>query len=76
MLADNSWIEVAQFAAYHCQTDTLWLLPWQKVPMDIVDPNAKGVDREAARLLKRMLACGVSRLYPDPVAATEDAQKL
>jgi hypothetical protein len=27
MLAKDSWIEVAQFAAYHCQTDTLRLRP-------------------------------------------------
>jgi hypothetical protein len=31
---------------------------------------------EAARLLKQMLALGISRYHPDPVAAIEDAQEL
>jgi hypothetical protein len=33
-------------------------------------------EREAATLLKRMLAYSVSRFHPDPLAAIENAQKL
>ena len=83
MLADREWIEVAKFCSYHRQGEALRLLPWQMTPMGIYDPDAvlakpkndgDGL-HEAALLLKKMLAAGVSRYHPDPVAAIKQARK-
>jgi len=72
--------------AYRLQTKNLHLKPWQIRPMDIDDPDnpdeGRGPARaqldgryEAAALLKRMLAAGVSRYHPDPMAAIEEAER-
>ena len=68
MLKDRSWIEVAEFAASHCQRRALRLKPWELPPCDIYedDPDSPG-----KRLLKRMLDAGISQFHPDPVAALE-----
>ena len=86
-LLDESWIDVATFAAYHCQMRTLRLDSADSPPCWIDDPDKtlaenKGDrpwhygEREAAMLLKKMLSLGISQYHPDPVAAIKDAQKL
>jgi hypothetical protein len=69
-LKDETWIDVAEFAASCVQCRTLHLKPWELPPCDIYedDPNTAG-----KRLLKRMLDAGISRYAPDPIAALEAA---
>src|SRR5262245_4461299 len=68
-LRDEPWHEVAEFAAYSCQIDALHLKPWQQPPciVDEDDPDEK--DKDAQGLLRKMLAAGISRYEPDPMAA-------
>jgi hypothetical protein len=67
MLKSGPWQEVAEFAAFHCQIESLNLLPWQKPPccgdQDGTEPHDD--------LLRKMLAAGVSRFHPDPAKALE-----
>jgi hypothetical protein len=80
-LASEPWEEVGRFAAYGAQGDTLRLRPWQWPPCWIADieaelaapPDQSGRQR-AAELLQRMLAAGLSRFEPDPLAALEQAE--
>jgi hypothetical protein len=82
LAAGRSWQEVAEFAAYSCQFDTLRLKPWETPPIDADDtPGAAARDRfgyftepKAVALLKRMKAAGVPRCYPDPMAALAEAE--
>ena len=75
-------LDKAKFASHCAQGRTLELRPWQIPPADIDDPNnpdagrrpdfpgaASDGRREAAKLLQQMLAVGVSRWDPDPLAA-------
>lgn len=74
-LADEEWREVAEFAAYSCQIESLSLKPWQEPPVNIdedadePDTAEREPDTAARKLLRRMLAAGVSRFDPDPLAA-------
>lgn len=63
------WFDVADFACYCVQGDALQLDPWQEPPSveDETDPNPD--DKDAQALLKQMLAAGLSRYEPDPLAA-------
>lgn len=80
-LASEPWADVARFAASSEQIDTLNLKPWQAPPSHIDDPEAvialgtSHPDYKAAKLLQRMLARGVSRFAPDPLAAIEAAKR-
>src|SRR6478735_5858621 len=72
MLADKPWEEVAKFAAYSAQIESLALMPWQNPPcyadMSALDQpygDARAA-REEAELALRMRRCGVSRWHPDP----------
>jgi len=69
MLEDDPWEEVAAFAADCCQTDALKLKPWDEPPCAAWadDPNER--DKGAQKLLRKMLAAGLSRYHPDPMAA-------
>lgn len=82
-LASEPWESVARWCAYCCQCDTLHLKIYQSPPC-WTDPSeigailAKGDDGihghyGAAKLLQRMLAAGLSRYEPDPVAALKRA---
>jgi hypothetical protein len=68
-LTDEPWIDVAEFAAYCVQGEALALKPWQEPPCmaDEDDPRAR--DKDAQRLLRRMLKAGLSRYEPNPRAA-------
>jgi hypothetical protein len=63
-LKDRPWLEVAEFSAYCCQVENLKLLPHQSPPCGFI-----GNDPDAAALLRRLLAAGLSRYEPDPIAA-------
>jgi hypothetical protein len=80
-LRDEPWEEVAQFASYCVQGRALDLMPWQSPPCvaslaslrePFGDPRAA---RESAELLKQMLAFGLSRFEPDPLAAIAEAER-
>ena len=80
-LKDEPWETVAEFCAYHCQMDSLNLKPWEIPPCEINNPDdPDDLPRpyagryEAAKLLKRMLAAGVSKYHPDPLAAIAAAE--
>jgi hypothetical protein len=74
MLKDRTWFEVATFAAYSRQCDTLNLKPWQPAPCWMGDqrphdefPND---GKEAAwELRRRLIAAGLSEYEPDPPSA-------
>ncbi len=68
-LKEGSWFDVASFAAYCCQTRSVRLAPWDEPPCvaDEDDPNERAKDAQA--LLRRMLAAGISRYHPGPMAA-------
>jgi hypothetical protein len=76
-LKEESWFEVATFAAYCVQTDSLNLKPWESPPCeadedaDLAEASDYGNVREAQQLLRQMLAAGVSRWHPDPIRALE-----
>src|SRR5262245_8016292 len=70
MLEHNDWREVAEFAAFACQSRSLNVQPWEAVPSMNIDPDGDDPRYNGARkLLRRMLANGVSRYHPDPLAA-------
>jgi hypothetical protein len=71
--AADDWIEGAKAAAYSCQCDSLRLRPWQEPP---VVASESGIDRDpnAQALLRRMLAAGLSRYEPDPLAALRNSR--
>jgi hypothetical protein len=76
MLTDRPWTEVATFASYCCQSHALNLKPWEYPPCwaddDEANPDGRSPmckTKEARALLLRMLAAGISRYDPDPMAA-------
>jgi hypothetical protein len=76
----RSFESVGRSAAYHCQIESLGLLPYQSPPCyaDLRYLNAPygdpGAKRESAELAIRMRRCGVSRWAPNPVVACEAAE--
>lgn len=72
-LQDESWEDVAQFAAAHCQCEALNLEPWQMPPCR--GDSEHHPDAAAKKMLEQMLAAGVSRWHPDPLAAIEEAKQ-
>ena len=67
MLEGRPWVEVAQFASYHCQIKALGLAPWQPPPCHDDGP-------ESAALLEEMLEAGISQFEPDPAGALRKAK--
>jgi hypothetical protein len=82
-LKEDGWLATAMFASYHRQCDALNLCD-EIPPCDIDDPDValKGPNEgpwcwgahEAARLVKRMMAHGISRFHPSPLEAIEAAK--
>lgn len=74
-LADDGFFEGGKCAAFHRQVEALDLKPWQAPPcvVSATDPHER--DKDAQRLLRRMLKAGVSRYHPDPMAALEEAKR-
>jgi hypothetical protein len=72
-LADGeAWTEVAEGCAYSEQIEALGLRPWEDPPMY---GGLDGSQHRAAELLRKMLAAGLSRWEPDPVAALAEREK-
>ena len=80
MLATRTWLETAKFAAYSLQILHLEIKPWQVVPCDVMPDavDAPGDEMRhvgsAARIVRRLLAAGLSRYEGDPLAALERAK--
>lgn len=86
LAAGQSWEDVAISCAGHCQHIALGLAPWMFPP---VSPNiADHLDsalskpfgdpsgaREAAEIIKKLLALGLSKYEPDPAAAIAAAEQ-
>jgi hypothetical protein len=82
-LRTEPWLTVAMFAAHECQEWSLDLQPWECWPpcaVEVDDDDAPGLEhrgiRKSAALLRHMLALGISRWHPDPVAAIEAAEQV
>jgi hypothetical protein len=86
MLEDRPWREVAEFAASVCQTKALSLYPWEVGPSDVSEHDEDGPvdlgarlseqsEPAARKLLRRMLAAGLSRFEPDPITALARVEK-
>jgi hypothetical protein len=80
LAADDDYAEIGRAAAYHCQIESLGLMPWMSPPcyptMSALGApyGDAGAKRELAELALRMQRCGVSRWHPDPVRACEAAE--
>ena len=83
MLEERTRLSVGQFCSYHRQADALHIKPWESTPC-WVDPDQidailqRGPDsREfgAAKLLKKMLAVGLSPYDPEPLESIERAKQ-
>jgi hypothetical protein len=64
---------VATFAASCCQSRSLNLDPWEEPPCH--GDSVHQPDPAAKKLLEQMLAAGVSRWHPDPMAALAEAKQ-
>jgi hypothetical protein len=64
---------IGLFAAYVCQVKTLRLHPSEEPPCHINFPDTD--ESDGAKLLRRMLAAGVSKFHPDPQKAIAAAAK-
>jgi hypothetical protein len=71
LLREQSWIEVAKFAAMNCQMEALRLKPWELPPCEVFSNE---MDTEGGKLLQRMVAAGVSKYHPDPLAALRELE--
>lgn len=74
-LKDEPWLEVAEFAAYCVQGRALHLKPWQLPPCSVNENDLGERDRDAQDLLRQLLAAGVSRYDPDPLAALKNKRR-
>jgi hypothetical protein len=74
MLEDRDWRDVAEFAAYCVQGESLKLRPWQEPPCVVSEDNPGERDADAQALLRRMLEAGLSRYEPDPLQALADSK--
>ena len=74
-LKTESWREVAEFAAFHCQHRALQVKPWELVPVSVdedeLTPIGDDVHRRgrAIKLLRRLLKAGLSRYEQQPLMA-------
>jgi hypothetical protein len=70
-LAAEPWEDVAEFAAFCAQSDSLGLQPWQSAPMYAgLSPHQP----DALALMVRLVGAGLSRFEPDPIAALAQAR--
>ena len=68
---ERGWTEAAMIAAYDCQCRALAAKPWERAALR-GEPCDKG---KAGHLLRRMLARGISRYHPVPLAAIAAASQ-
>ena len=69
MLQEDGWLEAASFAAYHRQREVLDLKPWESPPCYGDTGHGHDGHADAAKLLKRLVAAGLSKFEPDPLSA-------
>ena len=71
VLEHQTWEKAAKYAAYHCQMASLELPQSGLInpPCWIVEDDPEEDDKDEQELLRRMLAAGLSRYEPDPLAA-------
>src|SRR5215472_14367283 len=69
-LREDGWEVAAKFCSSLLQRRNLQMRPWDPRPPCRSEPDD---GTEPGRLLARMLAAGVSRFDPDPLAALERA---
>jgi hypothetical protein len=62
----QTWVEVADFAAFHVQNKALRLRPWEEPPSVYSEADADEGGTDGQRLLHKMLQAGLSRYEPDP----------
>ena len=79
-LEEFGWFEAATSAAHYQQYRALGLSPWLRPPCEFTedgDPHNQNreCDNAPIKLLKRMLAHGLSRWEPSPIAAIAAKQK-
>jgi hypothetical protein len=87
IVKQHGWEGAAKFCARCMQGSALKLQPWEIPPAKINSPDnpdeglrpdqpgpASDGRQQAAHLLKRMLAAGVSKWHPDPLRAIERAE--
>jgi hypothetical protein len=81
-LKTESPLRVGEFAAYCCQHRALQTKPWELAPcsVDEDDPIPVGDDHRrkarAIKLLRRLLAAGLSRYEPQPLAALAKIESI
>ena len=63
------WFAVAESACYSCQTSALGIAPFRDPPYMMGEDDPNEPDKDGQRLLRRMLAAGLSRYEPDPEQA-------
>ena len=73
-LREEGWRAAAEFCASVQQSETLRLRPGQQPPCNIDPDSFAPSEAAAAELLRHMLAAGVSRFHPDPLAALAKAE--
>lgn len=81
-ITEDSWDVAGRFCAIWAQGRKLQCKPWQICPAGLRDIDAALAEppddyrglHNAALLLQRMLAAGVSKFDPDPIAALEAAE--
>jgi hypothetical protein len=74
-LAEEGWFGCAWSCAHDQQCKALNLFPWQSPPCDVDEGDIGIHDFGGAKLLKRMLAHGVSRYDPTPLDAIAAARR-
>ena len=63
-----------EHAAYHFQVRSLHLKPWQQPPCFLdIDEKPQQKDKQAHKILKRMVQAGISPWHPDPLRALAEA---
>lgn len=80
-IAEEGFEAAGRFCAYWCQSRNLKLAPCEFPPAwlrDVDDTEGPSFKRkaEAARLLRRLLAAGLSQFEPDPIGALAAAEKM
>jgi hypothetical protein len=79
MLQNQSEQEVGLFASTILQLRALRLRPWEATPAEsfnVADPSDHfGCRPNEVALLRKMLALGISRYDPTPLAAIEHAER-
>ncbi len=74
---DRIMTRAEQRAAYSAQIHSLSLRPWEEPPC-VQDPHVplrgSPAELKAMRLLRQMLAAGISRWHPDPLKALAEAE--